>query len=75
MGNWAVNQKGLSLSLSLSRGLPVQVVVVPQPAGTSAAVIADAAPRLSTENITILSRLAQNRLTQQVGLHPCETLQ
>ena len=55
--------------------LPVQIVVVPQPASTSAAVIADAAPRLSTENITILSRLAQNRLTQQVGFHHCETLQ
>ena len=55
--------------------LPVQIVVVPQPASTSAAVIADAAPRLSTENITVLSRLAQNRLTQQVALHGCHALQ
>ena len=54
--------------------LLVQVVVVPQPASTNAAVIADSAPRLSAENITILSRLAQNRLTQQVGQQACHNL-
>ena len=61
--------------MGLNLCLLVQVVVVPQPASTNAAVIADSAPRLSAENITILSRLAQNRLTQQVALQACHTLQ
>ena len=43
-----------------------QVVIVPQPASTCAAAVCSAAPRLSPQNITVLSRLAHNRLTQQV---------
>lgn len=48
--------------------LGLQVAIVPHPAGVNAAVVRDSAPRLAPENITVLSRLAHNRLTQQVIL-------
>lgn len=49
-----------------------QVVIVPQPASTCAAAVCSAAPRLLPKNITVLSRLAHNRLTQQVPTAPSQ---
>ncbi|CAL5219078.1 g842 [Coccomyxa viridis] len=45
----------------------VKVVIVPQPASAGAAAVRASAPRLAPQNITVLSRLAHNRLIQQVA--------